>query len=256
MFSGICGSAYIARGSANPSSGAGVRATLGSLYLRSTGSAGTLFQKTGTSATAWTQIVPASFTGTLAVTGGITATTTIVATQGMTAETFTATSAGTAAAPSFALPSAKGMYAEDANTISFAVGAVRYFRIAAAGVDILNTLLTYARQLIGSGVQASELSATTSNLVLGTVSKLRLTTSGGAQILTSLTAGAAGRFVWIENNNAVGGDNVTLLHDDGASGTAANRFAFALGANIILTPKSGVWASYNGTDLRWMAARV
>jgi hypothetical protein len=66
MFSGINGTAYIARGSVDPSVGAGISAQVASLYLRDNAGAGELWLKTGPLDTDWSAhndpSVPASST--------------------------------------------------------------------------------------------------------------------------------------------------------------------------------------------------
>jgi hypothetical protein len=56
MFSGINGTAYMARGTADPTVDAGVRALVASLYLRDDGGVGSLFLKTGPADTEWTLV--------------------------------------------------------------------------------------------------------------------------------------------------------------------------------------------------------
>ena len=47
---------WIVTGSADPSAGAGVEAAIATLYVRNTGTAGSLWLKTGPDAIAWTEI--------------------------------------------------------------------------------------------------------------------------------------------------------------------------------------------------------
>jgi hypothetical protein len=82
---------------------------------------------------------------------------------------------------------------------------------------------------------------------LSTATVLRLSTDASRNI-TSLAGGADGRVIIIHN---VGSFNIVLTDDDGATGTAGNRFA--LTNNITLTPDSCVILQYDSTTSRWRA---
>lgn len=71
-------------------------------------------------------------------------------------------------------------------------------------------------------------------------------TSTGAQNISSLTGGASGRAILLHN---IGAANITLLDEDGATGTAANRFA--LFGNVVLSPDQVALLVYDATSLRW-----
>lgn len=80
---------------------------------------------------------------------------------------------------------------------------------------------------------------------LSTASVLRLNTDASRNI-TSLAGGADGRIIVIVN---VGSFNIVLKDDDGATGTAGNRFA--LSGDITLAPDDGVILQYDSTSSRW-----
>ncbi len=73
---------------------------------------------------------------------------------------------------------------------------------------------------------------------------LRLSTDASRNI-TSLAGGLTGRLVEIAN---VGSFNIVFTADDGATGTAANRFV----KTTTLYPNESVLAFYDGTANRWM----
>ncbi|MGP1254921.1 MAG: hypothetical protein ACTS10_10940 [Kiloniellales bacterium] len=76
--------------------------------------------------------------------------------------------------------------------------------------------------------------------------RLRLATNG-ALALTGLQGGAEGRFLLVEN---VGANSLTLSHES-ASSAAANRFAFAGGNDLTLSPERSALLIYDGVSSRW-----
>lgn len=227
-------------GAADPTAGGGVAASVGSLYLRTNG---TLYQKTGAGNTAWTLLASTAaptFTGLV------------------TADRFLTSLPGSAAAPAFTVtanavgPVLVGVYSESSSParLSLAVDGTRIARATNSAVEVLNASLTHDRQLVSSSVQNTVLSATTHDLSLGNVAALGLTTSGGPQILTSITGGVVGRWLLVVNNNAPGGDAVTLQDDNGADGTAANRIVASAGLNVAIQGGGSLWLSYR-SDSRW-----
>lgn len=224
-------------GAADPSAGAGVAATAPAFYARTSGGVSTWYMKEGAADTAWTRMVSQVFDALL------------------TATRIKASAAGSAGAPAISLANDEGLYQEAANQIGFAVSGVRYARLQAALLSVLNAgisatgALSAGQQLTLSGVQATELTANTDNLALGSVATLGLT-STGAFNLTGITGGSLYRWLVIENRNAVGGDAITLVHD--ATSTAANRFSLSAGANLAIPAQGAVLLQYSAAS-RWIA---
>lgn len=97
-----------------------------------------------------------------------------------------------------------------------------------------------------SGVHTSASLGTNQNdYDVGACSQIRLTSSTSI-ILSSITGGTAGRILYLHN---VGGNPITLLDDDGATGTAGNRFAIS--ASVVLYPDYTVTLQYDATSQRW-----
>lgn len=80
---------------------------------------------------------------------------------------------------------------------------------------------------------------------LSTASVLRLT-SNAARKITGLAGGLGGRLIVLEN---VGANAITIAKDDGATSTAANRFAFSF--DVVLAPNQAALIKYDGTAARW-----
>lgn len=80
---------------------------------------------------------------------------------------------------------------------------------------------------------------------LSTASVLRLSTDASRNI-TSLLGGTDGRILIIHN---VGSFNIVLKDDDGATGTAANRFA--LSGDVTLASEQCAIIQYDSTSSRW-----
>lgn len=79
---------------------------------------------------------------------------------------------------------------------------------------------------------------------------IRLSTDASRDI-TSLTGGVDGRVAIVTN---VGAQNIVLKDDDGATGTAANRFQ--LNADTTVLPEQAVMLIYDGTSSRWRALKL
>jgi hypothetical protein len=80
---------------------------------------------------------------------------------------------------------------------------------------------------------------------LANASVLRLSTDASRNI-TSLAGGADGRVLIIQN---VGSFDIVLTDDDGATGTAANRFA--LSGDVTLVPDRVAVIQYDATSSKW-----
>jgi hypothetical protein len=80
---------------------------------------------------------------------------------------------------------------------------------------------------------------------LSTASVLRLA-SDAARKITGLAGGLDGRLIVLEN---VGANAITIAKDDGATSTAANRFAFSF--DVVLAPNQAALVKYDGAAARW-----
>lgn len=72
-----------------------------------------------------------------------------------------------------------------------------------------------------------------------------------AVTITSLTGGSDGRVILIMNTSGTTANTLTLQHDIGSGGTAANRFLTPSAANTVLQRYSGVAIVYDSTATRW-----
>ncbi len=77
---------------------------------------------------------------------------------------------------------------------------------------------------------------------------VRVSTNSDARVLTSISGGTDGRILKIIN---VGSSDLILQSDDGATGTAVNRFDFN-GADVVIEPKEGRLLAYDATLSRWI----
>lgn len=123
---------------------------------------------------------------------------------------------------------------------------------ASAGLSVTGTSTLAAVKMSQATVSTSN--ATEDDYAIGTANSyyyLASTATSGT-VVSSLAGGVDGRVIVIVNNGA---KNITLLNDDGATGTAANRFKFAGGAgdNLIVAPDGIVTLVYDGTSTnhRW-----
>jgi hypothetical protein len=123
---------------------------------------------------------------------------------------------------------------------------------ASAGLSVTGTSTLAAVKM--SQATVSTANATEDDYAIGTANSyyyLASTATSGT-VVSSLAGGVDGRVIVLVNNGA---KNITLLNDDGATGTAANRFKFAgvAGDNLIIAPDGVVTLVYDGTSTnhRW-----
>ncbi|WP_198136984.1 DUF1566 domain-containing protein [Nitrobacter hamburgensis] len=113
-----------------------------------------------------------------------------------------------------------------------------------------NSVLPYALSLSGD-ISPAQITANQNDYNpagLSTASVLRMS-SDASRNVTSLAGGVDGRIVTLMN---IGSNSIILKNDDGATGTAANRFALA--GDLALTPNQAVILTYDSTASRWRAA--
>ncbi len=140
-----------------------------------------------------------------------------------------------------------GGYFQDASSAGYA----GYFTNTGGGYGIYSTgarnVLDGTFELAGD-ISPAQLTANQNDYSpsgLSTATVLRLT-SDASRIITSLAGGSDGRVVTIMN---VGSNPIVLKNDDGATGTAANRFA--LTGDLTLAAKQSAMLMYDTTAQRW-----
>ncbi len=96
------------------------------------------------------------------------------------------------------------------------------------------------------------IAATANDLSLGQGTYFRLSTSGGAQIITGFANVQAGRRVFLFN---VGAANITLNNQDAGS-SAENRIITGTGAAVVIAPDGAVILVYDNITTRWRKAHT
>lgn len=116
-----------------------------------------------------------------------------------------------------------------------------------SGVDIAYEC-TSGQIVFNSDISPAQLTANTDDYApTGHLRALTLRLSTDAsRNLTSVAGGVDGRLLIIFN---VGAQNLVIKDDDGATGTAANRFQ--LNADVTILPEQGRTFMYDGTSSRW-----
>jgi hypothetical protein len=110
----------------------------------------------------------------------------------------------------------------------------------AVRVDIVGGLATRA-------TSPAQITSNQNDYAIGAGSFFRLSTDASRNI-TSMTGGVDGKNIVIVN---VGAQNIVFTHDDGATGTAANRITSSTGASITVAPNGSVTFIYDATTQRW-----
>lgn len=102
----------------------------------------------------------------------------------------------------------------------------------------------------GIALRATSPAQITSNqndYAIGSGTFFRLSTDASRNI-TSITGGADGKQLIIVN---VGSQNIVFTHDDGATGTAANRILSSTAGNLTVAPNGSITLIYDATTARW-----
>lgn len=100
---------------------------------------------------------------------------------------------------------------------------------------------------ISDVVSPPAIAATQNNYSLGEGKKFRLSTSGGAQIITGFANVQAGRELWLYN---VGADNITLNNLDAGS-SAENQIITGTGAAVVIAPNGSTILVYDNLSTKW-----
>jgi len=111
----------------------------------------------------------------------------------------------------------------------------------------ISNALSAASPDILDQVTIPPLAATANDLSLPEGLSFRLSTSGGAQIITGFANVKAGRQVFILN---FGANNITLNNQDAGS-LAQNRIITGTGAAVAIQPDRSALLVYDGTTVRW-----
>jgi len=129
--------------------------------------------------------------------------------------------------------------------------------IATAGVSRA-TLSSVGFSLTSGGIYASAATspaALTGDVTdyspsgLSTSGALRVDPGAAGRVINSLATGSSGRYLLVMNISAT--QTLTLRHDDGATGTAANRFLCPNNASVVIPVNGSRLLWYDGTSSRW-----
>lgn len=138
-----------------------------------------------------------------------------------------------------------GIFWSAADTLQLALGGVAAQELSTNYVD------TKVRPRRTAGSSPAALSAGNNNnySIAANISEVRLTPNAAGSTVTGITNGTNGDQLRLWNISTT--VTIILLHDDGATSTAANRFLLASGTNTVLQPGGCADLSYDGTSARW-----
>lgn len=174
----------------------------------------------------------------------------------VTAPRYEATSNGTTADPFIEGPNGTGIYVIDGTTSALAQGGGAWMTFGTGGIQILNQLLTVAHGFATGGVLSP--AQITSNQTdynpfagnLHLTHNVRLSSDAARTINSLQPPSTAGQHLKLWNINTAA-NAITLLHDDGATGTAGARFRCPGLANFAIRAGGGCELWYDGTSSRW-----
>lgn len=167
-----------------------------------------------------------------------------------------ATANGTVADPFIEGPNNTGIYVIDGTTSALAQGGGAWMTFGTGGIQILNQLLTVAHGFATGGVLSP--AQITSNQTdynpfagnLHLTHNVRLSSDAARTINSLQPPSTAGQHLKLWNINTAA-NAITLLHDDGATGTAGARFRCPNNANFAIRAGGGCELWYDGTSSRW-----
>lgn len=124
-----------------------------------------------------------------------------------------------------------------------------------AGTIASDTSLSWAGQTIMGGViSPAALSGDVTDYDptgLSGASVVRIDPGGAARVINSLAGGVDNRVLTLINLGSTAGHVLTLLMDNGATGTAAMRFWNPNGVNFIMAIRATVMLRYDAASSRW-----
>lgn len=168
------------------------------------------------------------------------------------------TASGSAAAPAIKVgaATAPGIYRVASQWLGLTDGVSYRLGVLSNEVQILNANLAIQSGIVTSGIltpaqitsNQTDYNPFSTNQYL--YHDVRLT-SDAARTINSMVSGVPGKQFRLWNCNTAAGRNITLLHDDGATGTAARRFWCPNLASAVIPPAGCVVVWYDTTDSRW-----
>lgn len=124
-----------------------------------------------------------------------------------------------------------------------------------AGTIASDGLLQWSGQTIMSGtISPTALSGDVTDYDptgLSGASVVRIDPGGAARTINSLAGGVDNRLLLLVNLGVTSGHVLTLLMDNGATGTAAMRFWNPNGVSFIMGIRASVFVRYDGGNSRW-----
>ncbi len=182
--------------------------------------------------------------------GAVTSSSTITGTR------LIATSAGTGSAAGVAVgATGVGLLESSANLLGFTQGTATSMTLGGGALSLLNgNLLALSGAVYEQGiVSPTALSGDVTDYnptSLSAASVLRIDPGGAARVINSLAGGGTGRMMTIVNLGT-GTNTLTLLHDNGATGTAAMRFYCPNEVSYVIPKFGTARAVYDATRSRW-----
>lgn len=145
-----------------------------------------------------------------------------------------------------------GVYRAAADQLALSTGGAFRISMSSGGVTVANATLSPANAVVFSG--DSSPAALTGDVTdwsgLSTLYVVvRVDPGAAGRTINSMASGSDGRIAIIANISTT--QTVTLRHDDGATGTAAQRFLCPNGANYVIPATGSVLCIYDSTSSRW-----
>jgi len=198
----------------------------------------------------------------IVVTGDVTAGDDVIATDAVTAGgIISTTAAGTAADPAISCGSSGGgIYQIAANFLGISNGTSVYIGVTTNDIQLINGNTSIHAGQVSTGIlsPAQITSNQTDYNPFSTNQHLyynvRLT-SDAARTINSLVNAVSGKEFVLWNINTNPAFTITLLHDDGATGTAAQRILCPANTSLVIPANGSAVVWYDTTSVRWRAAR-
>lgn len=147
-----------------------------------------------------------------------------------------------------------GLMSPDGNAIDLVNTNAARFRVNTEVAALLN-FITAGQQRSQTDISPAALTGNVTDWDPGgafsTCERVRVDPGAANRTVNSLAGGADGRRLRLWNISTTAGRTLTLLHDDGATGTAAMRFLCPNLVSFVIPPGGCADVEYDSTSSRW-----
>lgn len=121
------------------------------------------------------------------------------------------------------------------------------------GATTFNNVVNYGAIITPAAIGTNQTDYAPTSLSIA--SAIRQDVSAACVLNSLATTGVGGRRLTLTNISATAANTLTILHDDGATGTAAMRFLCPSNTSLVIPGRGTVFLEYDQAVSRWRVAR-